>query len=168
MLAAVFVGGFLLTSCSDDDDHNGASYDDVVEAQLKKMTLREKVGQLFYVRPEVLDTTIHYGHTGGVDVTTADLAKIKLQAVNATMLAVNEKYPVGGVILYAHNIEDEAQLAAFIPQIRALKGSPLLCIDEEGGRVARIGNNPNFNVEKFVSMDSIGQTGDPANVKQDG
>ena len=163
MLTAILASGFLLTSCSDDDDHNGTSYDDVVEAQLKKMTVREKVGQMFYVRPEVLDTTIHYGHTGGIDVTTADLAKIKLQAVNATMLAVNEKYPVGGVILYAHNIEDEAQLAAFIPQIRALKGSPLLCIDEEGGRVARIGNNPNFNVEKFVSMDSIGQTGNPAN-----
>ena len=40
---------------------------------------------------------------------------------------------------------------------------PLLCVDEEGGRVARIGNNPNFDVEKFESMDAIGQTGDPAN-----
>jgi beta-N-acetylhexosaminidase len=111
----------------------------------------------------VLDTTIHYGHTGGIDVTTADLANIKLQKVNATMLAVNEKYPVGGIILYAHNIENEAQLSVFIPQIRALKGSPLLCVDEEGGRVARIGNNPNFDVEKFESMDSIGKTGNPAN-----
>lgn len=79
------------------------------------------------------------------------------------MLGVNEKYPVGGIILYAHNIEDEAQLAKFIPQIRALKGSPLLCIDEEGGRVARIGNNDNFNVEKFESMGAIGATGDPKN-----
>ena len=165
MLAAILTNGFILTSCSDDDDAKGESYTDLVEEQLKKMTVREKVGQLFYVRPEVLDTTIHYGHTGGIDSTTADLSKIRLQAVNATMLAVNEKYPVGGVILYAHNIENEAQLAAFIPQIRALHGSPLLCIDEEGGRVARIGNNPNFNVETFESMDAIGQTGDPANAR---
>lgn len=43
----------------------------------------------------------------------------------------------------------------------ALNGSPLLCIDEEGGRVAYIANNGNFNVEKFTSMESIGQTGDP-------
>ena len=164
MLTVILTSGFLLTSCSDNDDAEKESYYDYeVEAQLKQMTLREKVGQMFYVRPEVLDTTIHYGHTGGIDVTTADLANIKLRAVNATMLAVNEKYPVGGIILYAHNIENEAQLAAFIPQIRALKGSPLLCIDEEGGRVARIGNNPNFDVEKFESMDSIGKTGDPAN-----
>ena len=164
LLTVILTSGFILTSCSDNDDNEKESYDDdEVEAQLKQMALREKVGQMFYVRPEVLDTTIHYGHTGGIDVTIADLANIKLQAVNATMQAVNEKYPVGGIILYAHNIGNEAQLAAFIPQLRALKGSPLLCIDEEGGRVARIGNNPNFNVKKFESMDSIGKTGDPAN-----
>ena len=164
ILTVILTSGFLLTSCSDNDDNEKESYDDdEVEAQLKQMALREKVGQMFYVRPEVLDTTIHYGHTGGIDVTIADLANIKLQAVNATMQAVNEKYPVGGIILYAHNVGNEAQLAAFIPQLRALKGSPLLCIDEEGGRVARIGNNPNFNVKKFESMDSIGKTGDPAN-----
>ena len=164
ILTVILTSGFLLTSCSDNNDNEKESYDDdEVEAQLKQMALREKVGQMFYVRPEVLDTTIHYGHTGGIDVTIADLANIKLQAVNATMQAVNEKYPVGGIILYAHNIGNEAQLAAFIPQLRALKGSPLLCIDEEGGRVARIGNNPNFNVKKFESMDSIGKTGDPAN-----
>ena len=164
MLAAILTSGLLLTSCSDDNDTVEPSPEtDEVEAQLQQMTLREKVGQLFYVRPEVLDTTIHYGHTGNIDASTVDLTKIRLQAVNATMLAVNKKYPVGGIILYAHNIEDEAQLAAFIPQLRALNGSPLLCIDEEGGRVARIGRNANFNVETFESMDSIGRTGDPAN-----
>ena len=98
-----------------------------------------------------------------VDDSADDIKKIKLQAVNSTMLGVNEKYPVGGIILYAHNIENEAQLAKFIPQIRALKGSPLLCIDEEGGRVARIGNNDNFKVDKFESMGAIGATGDPEN-----
>ena len=46
----------------------------------------------------------------------------------------------------------------FRSQIRALGGSPLLCIDEEGGRVARIANNGNFDVEKFESMGAIGVT----------
>ena len=161
MLAVILTCGLMVTSCSNDDEKE-TQVDDV-ELQLQRMTLREKVGQLFYVRPEVLDTTIHYGHTGGIDASTVDLTKIKLQAVNAMMLAVNRNYPVGGIILYAHNINDEAQLAAFVSQIRALNGSPLLCIDEEGGRVARIGKNANFNVEKFESMDSIGQTGNPAN-----
>lgn len=162
VVLVVLVSGLAVTSCSEDEKPDIPSIDDV-ESQLQKMTLREKVGQLFYVRPEVLDTTIHYGQTGGIDASTDDLTKIKLQAVNATMKGVNEKYPVGGVILYAHNIDYEAQLTAFISQIRALKGSPLLCIDEEGGRVARIGNNANFHVEKFESMDAIGKTGDAKN-----
>ena len=162
VVLVVLVSGLAVTSCSEDDKPDIPSIDDV-ESQLQKMTLREKVGQLFYVRPEVLDTTIHYGQTGGIDASTDDLTKIKLQAVNATMKGVNEIYPVGGVILYAHNIDYEAQLTAFISQIRALKGSPLLCIDEEGGRVARIGNNANFHVEKFESMDAIGKTGDAKN-----
>ena len=85
-----------------------------------------------------LTAAIHFNLPSTVDVSADDIKKIKLQAVNATMLDVNEKYPVGGIILYAHNIEDEAQLAAFIPQIRALIGSPLLCIDEEGGRVLKL------------------------------
>ena len=160
-LAVWFVVGCLLMSCSKDDDSDDDQ--DAVEQAIQSMTLREKVGQMFYVRPECLDTTIHIWGSGGVDATVAELARIKLQAVNATMRAVNEKYPVGGIILYAHNIDDEAQLARFIPQLRSLKGSPLLCIDEEGGRVARIANNGNFHVEKFESMGAIGATGDPRN-----
>ena len=118
MLAAIFVicGGSVLTSCSTDDIPVGPT--DEVEALLQKMTLREKVGQLFYVRPECLDTTIHFNLVSTVDSSADDIKVIKLQAVNATMLGVNEKYPVGGIILYAHNIEDGAQLSAFIPQIQ--------------------------------------------------
>ena len=164
MLAATLIisGPTILTSCSSEDDPVTPPTDEV-EAQLQKMTLREKVGQLFYVRPECLDTTIHFNQPSSIDGSTDDIKVIKLQAVNATMKGVNEKYPVGGIILYAHNIEDEAQLSAFISQIRTLNGAPLLCIDEEGGRVARIANNGNFEVEKFESMGAIGATGDPQN-----
>lgn len=163
MAATLVCGASVFTSCSSDDDDTPIVPPDEVEAQLQRMTLREKVGQLFYVRPECLDTTIHFNQPSGIDGSTDDIKAIKLQTVNATMKGVNEKYPVGGVVLYAHNIEDEAQLAAFIPQIRALNGSPLLCIDEEGGRVARIANNTNFDVEKFESMGAIGATGDSQN-----
>ena len=163
MSAAILVicGASVLTSCTNDD--NPVVPTDEVEAQLQRMTLREKVGQLFYVRPECLDTTIHFNQPSSIDASSDDIREIKLQAVNATMRGVNEKYPVGGIILYAHNIEDEAQLSAFVAQIRALNGAPLLCIDEEGGRVARIANNGNFDVEKFESMGAIGATGDAQN-----
>ena len=163
LAATLICGASMFTSCTSDEDDNPVVPTDEVEAQLQQMTLREKVGQLFYVRPECLDTTIHFNQPSDVDGSTDDIKTIKLQTVNATMRGVNEKYPVGGVILYAHNIEDEAQLSTFISQIRALNGSPLLCIDEEGGRVARIANNANFEVEKFESMGAIGATGDPQN-----
>ena len=160
-------GLMLLSSCSNEDDPDVPPIDEV-EAQLQQMTLREKVGQMFYVRPECLDTTIHFNRPGSIDESVDDITKIRLQAVNETMRGVNEKYPVGGIILYAHNIEDEAQLARFVPEIRALKGSPLLCIDEEGGRVARIGRNSNFQVKTYESMGAIGATGDPQNAYECG
>ena len=168
MISVILTSGFGLVSCTNDDDPVAPTPVDEVEAQLQKMTLREKVGQMFYVRPECLDTTIHFNLPSGIDESADDIREIKLQAVNATMKGVNEKYPVGGIILYAHNIKDEAQLAQFIPEIRALKGSPLLCIDEEGGRVARIANNDNFNEKKYESMGAIGATGDPQNAYECG
>ena len=162
MLAAILVicGSTILTSCSSEDDPVTPPTDEV-EAQLQRMTLREKVGQMIFVRPEDLDTTLHWN-------TFDDLIPLELQEINDCMKGVDEKYPVGGVILYAWNIKDETQLSRFISQIRLLKGSPLLCIDEEGGRVARIANNPNFNVKKYESMASIGATGDPNNAYECG
>ena len=160
MLAAILTCGLALTSCTNNDNPIAPPVDEV-EAQLQKMTLREKVGQLFYIRLESLDPSIEW-------TTYDDLASIKVLEVTENMKHVNENYPVGGIILYAWNIEDEAQLARIIPQVRALNGHPLLCIDEEGGRVSRIANNPNFNVKKYESMAAIGATGDPQNAYECG
>ena len=160
MLTAILSCSLLLTSCSNNDEPDVSPADEV-EAQLQKMTLREKVGQMFFVRLEELDPTIEW-------TTYADLEKLKIQEVTANMKRMNEQYPVGGIILYAWNIEDETQLAQIIPQVRALYGNPLLCIDEEGGRVARIANNPNFNVKKYESMGAIGATGDSQNAYECG
>lgn len=142
-----------LTACSSDSSTIGAEENEL-EDSIEKMTLREKVGTMFFVRPESMDTTIHWKEYN-------DLFEHKLQKVNKTMLAVNKDYPVGGVILFAHNIDDENQLAEFIKEIRELNGTPLLAIDEEGGRVARIANNENFDVPKYESMAAIAESGDP-------
>ncbi|WP_405334800.1 glycoside hydrolase family 3 protein [Fibrobacter sp.] len=146
----------LLAACGDDSssapDSSASSETSVLD--IKKMSLREKVGQMFFVRPEALDTTIHWTEY-------QDLPDYKLQQVNKTMRDVSKDYPIGGMILYAHNIVDEAQLGEFIAEIRTLNGSPLLAIDEEGGRIARIANNENFDVPKYESMAAIAESGDP-------
>ena len=82
MLAAILVicGSTILTSCSSEDDPVTPPTDEV-EAQLQKMTLREKVGQLFYVRPECLDTTIHFNLVSTVDNSADDIKAIKLQEI---------------------------------------------------------------------------------------
>ena len=148
MLTVILSYGLLLTSCSNNDNSDVPPIDEI-EAQLQKMTLREKVGQMFFVRLEELDPSIEWK-------AYADLDSLKTQEVTENMKRLNEQYPVGGIILYAWNIDDEAQLARII------------CIDEEGGRVSRIANNPKFNVKKYESMAAIGATGDPQNAYECG
>lgn len=154
MLAAILTYGIILTSCTNED--SPVIPDDEIEAQLDKMTLKEKIGQMFYVRLESLDTTIHWK-------TYADLQENPMHDLNKTIRDVNAKYPIGGLILYAWNIKDKPQLSKLISDIRALNGKPLLCIDEEGGRIARIAKNENFDVEVIGPMADIGKTGDPKN-----
>ena len=123
-----------------------------IEQELKQMTLQEKVGAMFFVRPEALDTDIYYD-------SPAVLKSYHLQEVNDRMRETARVYPMGGIILFAHNIKDEDQLAQFVADLRTLPGHPLLCVDEEGGIVARIGNNANFRVPKYPSMGSLAASG---------
>ena len=155
MFVTILTFGIILTSCTNED--SPVIPVDDIETQLHSMTLKEKIGQMFYVRLESMDTTIHWK-------TYADLQENPMHDLNKTIRGVNANYPIGGLILYAWNIKDEPQLAKLISDVRALNGKPLLCIDEEGGRIARIANNENFDVEVVGPMAEIGKTGD----RQDG
>lgn len=147
LMGALAVAGAFLMSCS-----QGPRVDEAkVEQALSQMTLREKVGQLFFLRVEALDTTIHY-------VSSDELPAYETQAVNDRMRALAADYPLGGIILFAHNIKNPQQLAAFQKDLRALPGHPLLSIDEEGGRVARLALNPAFGLPRYESMTALGST----------
>lgn len=63
--------------------------------------------------------------------------------VAATGLADDERRLLGelrpgGVVLFARNVADRAQLAALVAELAALPGRPYVAIDLEGGRVNRL------------------------------
>ena len=116
--------------------------DEQVEMLLQSMTLEEKVYQMIIVAPEQL--------TGYASVTAA----------GETTRQCLVKYPVGGLIYFANNIVTPNQTQTMISNTQKyameIENIPLfICVDEEGGRVARIGNNSAFNVESFNSMSTI-------------
>ena len=112
------------------------------EELLAAMSLEQKIAQMFIVTPESL--------TDGANVTTADGA----------MRAGMQLYPVGGLVYFSKNLTDAGQTKEMLRCTQEfsleIQGLPLfLCVDEEGGRVARIGNNKGFDVPKVGPMGNI-------------
>jgi beta-N-acetylhexosaminidase len=63
-----------------------------------------------------------------------DIAGLALSKVDRQRL----KHPlVGGLILFARNWTDRAQLTALCQSIKAVRADLLICVDHEGGRVQR-------------------------------
>ena len=113
-----------------------------IAAQIQKMTLEEKVAQLFFVTPEDLANVKTVTQTGGI------------------MKAALDKYPVGGLIFFKQNLTGSQQTKIMLKNMQehALRhrGIPLfLGVDEEGGTIARIANNPAFNVHKVSPMGKL-------------
>ena len=114
---------------------------------LEAMTLEEKVSQMFMPTLE--------GLTEGGIVT---------EAGSAVQTAL-EQYPVGGIILFEENVTAPGQISELTANLNHCSmehvGLPMLIgTDEEGGRVTRFANNPNFPVEAISDMADIGATGD--------
>ena len=115
--------------------------------------LRKKIGQLFVIRPESIDSRI----------TAKDLVQNPSRGtadVSSKMAAFYKKYPAGGFCIFARNIRTPVQLKIFTKQLHGLNPSksPLLYIDEEGGVVARLANSKGFNLPQYKNMKSIGDT----------
>ncbi len=132
-----------------------------VENTLRKMSLREKVCQMFWTRSEYLLKDVASGKIRPED---PEWPSFHITSVTPEMKRLDDEYPVGGIILTAHNCVDSLQLKTFILQIKALKNTPLVCIDEEGGRVSRLSNNDTFGLKKYSSMTWLCQNGGTAAV----
>lgn len=128
-----------------DEEETKADYLDQARFLMRKMTLEEKIYQLFFVTPEALT-----GEKRTTEINEPDLLR---------------KYPVGGVILFGQNIVSEAQVKAFTKKIEeyALASQvfpPLIAVDEEGGSVIRIANKLGY--VQTPSAEEIGKTCDAA------
>ena len=96
---------------------------DIVEKTLADMSLRDKVCQMMFVRPESIT---------GIDVVTA--------AGDTTKSAL-EQYPVGGIVYFAQNMESKDQVKEMIDNSQSYsKVGLFISTDEEGGMVNRLMN----------------------------
>ncbi len=111
---------------------------DKISRHIGSMTLEEKVGQLFIVRPEAVEATAVKCPVGGV-VLFAEHIQTPEQAAS-----------------YIKELQAASEIPLFI------------AVDEEGGRVARIANNENFTVKKYESMKDVGASGDVTDAEEAG
>lgn len=127
------------------------------EKLLDSMTLEEKIGQLFILRPDAMQ----------LNLTSEQINEPTKNGVTEFDVKMQEaliKYHIGGVVLFGKNISTPEQLTTFIYEMQQHSVIPLFVgIDEEGGNVSRIANSPNFDVPKFQSMQKIGETGNTTN-----
>ena len=146
------------------EDHAREDCDAYCSYALAGMTLREKVGQMFIIRPDQLVTSIPPASTH-----TSKGSKVK--SMSSEMLEVLKDYPAGGFIIFDKNIESRSQIMKFTAQMREVsKYLPFVAIDEEGGKVTRLAGSTDkgIYVKTYRSMGSIGKTGDPANALEAG
>ena len=135
---------------------------DPVQELMDSMTLREKVGQLFLIRPDALEAAL-------TDEAIADAKAEGVTAMSVTMRETLRQYPVGGFVLFGKNIESPQQLKTFVQELGGgCRISRIFGIDEEGGAVARLANHESFSLPQYESMAAVGATGDTENARQVG
>jgi len=107
------------------------------------MSVSDMVWQLLFVTPESIT---------GVGTVIAAGEKTK-EAL--------ETYPVGGIMYSAANFKSRSQTIEMIQNTQDYSKIPLfIAVDEEGGRVSRLGSNSEMGVTKEPPMREIGDGGD--------
>ena len=117
-----------------------------VEQILQSLSLSQKICQMFFITPEAL--------TGASAVTRAgEITKNQILTC-----------PVGGLVYFEQNLQDPDQTRDMIygtlkDYQEACFPAPFIGVDEEGGSVTRIANNPAFGVRDVGDMCDIGASG---------
>ena len=81
---------------------------------------------MFWVRPEALDFS----------------RNPEKKTLTQSMQRNLEQYPVGGIVVFKKNIQNEDQLSSLIADFQNTSPIPMIvAVDEEGGAVARLANH---------------------------
>lgn len=88
--------------------------------------------------------------------------------VDANLRRMITDYHIGGVILFARNVQSPEQVARLTNELQTIaleSGHPglFIAVDQEGGRVARLTKNTGFT--EFPSAMALTATGDPENAR---
>ena len=81
------------------------------EQLLENMTLEEKVGQLFIVRPDALNPNLTEEQIG--DINSSGAISLDVQ-----MKEMMNRYHVGGVAIFSKNVVEPTQLTTFIEDMQ--------------------------------------------------
>lgn len=133
LICLICLCGCGTAALSDEPDLSRFIVDDSAEnstlaaVYLSRLSLHEKVCQLFFVQPE------QFSHAG------------KVNAPDKTFYSAFKRFPVGGVILFAQNLRKKKLAALNAGMQDAAQGvngiGVFIGADEEGGSVSRVANN---------------------------
>lgn len=124
------------------------STEDQVNRMMSSMSLDDKILQMFIVTPEVLNGSTKSEFS----------ADERLKSAGAETKQSLQERPVGGLIYFADNLETRQQTTKMISNSQSYSKIPLfICVDEEGGTVARCAKK--LGTTKFKPMQTYQNQG---------
>jgi len=127
---------------------------------INEMTLEEKIGQLFFIKPE----TLAKRRVPNNRYLRYLLNKIfpRINSISKNQIKTLKKYHVGGVILFERHLVTREKLINYLSDLQTNSKFPLFfACDEEGGYVRRLSRVPALGVPIAPHMSEIGEAGDP-------
>lgn len=148
MAALALSGMGSVSGCSSEQtQEERPTVRDIAWSIIDQMSVEEKAAQLL--------------------IPTADQLTGLRPAVDSNQIASIEMLPVCGSIFFAHNLASPDQARRLLNSLQdamiAVSGvPPLLCIDEEGGSVQRVGGRDELEAPYVGNMSEVGSAGDEA------
>lgn len=123
---------------------------------IQKLSVEEKVAQLFITTPEALLKT---------DEPVVKFSEELEKAIKSV--------PIGGILYFGRNLIDAKQTISLLKSIQNTCVSkngipPFQCVDEEGGYISKVANNNAFGVKNIGTPTELSKKNDLEIIKESG